>query len=62
MAKLSLSEVSKKFHIDRSTIYRAVRNGRLSQSIDRINPILLRLSIGLFLNLDSILSKNLRVY
>ncbi|EPL5935855.1 plasmid replication DNA-binding protein, partial [Acinetobacter baumannii] len=27
MAKLSLSEVSKKFHIDRSTIYRAVRNG-----------------------------------
>ncbi|PSE98466.1 DNA-binding protein, partial [Acinetobacter baumannii] len=26
MAKLSLSEVSKKFHVDRSTIYRAVRN------------------------------------
>ncbi|MCP8622843.1 DNA-binding protein, partial [Acinetobacter baumannii] len=25
MAKLSLSEVSKKFHVDRSTIYRAVR-------------------------------------
>ena len=24
MAKLSLSEVSKKFHVDRSTIYRAV--------------------------------------
>ncbi|MBU0395818.1 DNA-binding protein, partial [Acinetobacter baumannii] len=23
MAKLSLSEVSKKFHVDRSTIYRA---------------------------------------
>lgn len=34
MAKLSLSEVSKKFHIDRSTIYRAVRNGRLSRSSD----------------------------
>ena len=35
MAKLSLSEVSKKFHVDRSTIYRAVRNGRLSRSSDR---------------------------
>jgi len=34
MAKLSLSEVSKKFHVDRSTIYRAVRNGRLSRSND----------------------------
>lgn len=34
MAKLSLSEVSKQFHIDRSTIYRAVRNGRLSRSSD----------------------------
>ena len=34
MAKLSLSEVSKKFHVDRSTIYRAVRNGRLSRSSD----------------------------
>ncbi|GAB2689785.1 hypothetical protein GCM10027155_19080 [Acinetobacter apis] len=34
MAKLSLSEVSKKFHMDRSTIYRAVRNGRLSRSSD----------------------------
>jgi hypothetical protein len=34
MAKLSLSEVSKKFHIDRSTIYRAVKNGRLSRSSD----------------------------
>ena len=32
MAKLSLSEVSKQFHVDRSTIYRAVRNGRLSRS------------------------------
>lgn len=34
MAKLSLSEVAKQFHIDRSTIYRAVRNGRLSRSSD----------------------------
>lgn len=34
MAKLSLSEVSKKFHVDRSTIYRAVRNGRLSRAND----------------------------
>lgn len=34
MAKLSLSEVSKKFQVDRSTIYRAVRNGRLSRSSD----------------------------
>ena len=34
MAKLSLSEVSKQFSIDRSTIYRAVKNGRLSRSSD----------------------------
>ena len=34
MAKLSLSDVSKKFHVDRSTIYRAVGNGRLSRSSD----------------------------
>lgn len=34
MAKLSLSEVSKKFNVDRSTIYRAVRNGRLSRHSD----------------------------
>lgn len=34
MAKLSLSDVSKQFNIDRSTIYRAVRNGRLSRSSD----------------------------
>lgn len=34
MAKLLLSEVSKKFGVDRSTIYRAVRNGRLSRSSD----------------------------
>ena len=32
MAKVSLSEVSKQFNIDRSTIYRAVRSGRLSRS------------------------------
>lgn len=34
MAKLSLSEVSKQFKIDRSTVYRAIRNGRLSRSND----------------------------
>ena len=34
MAKLSLSEVSKQFNVDRPTIYRAVRNGRLSRSSD----------------------------
>jgi len=34
MAKLSLSEVSKQFNIDRSTVYRAIRNGRLSRSSD----------------------------
>jgi predicted transcriptional regulator len=34
MAKLSLSEVSKQFNVDRSTIYRAVKNGRLSRSAD----------------------------
>ena len=34
MAELSLSEVSKQFNVDRSTIYRAVRNGRLSRSSD----------------------------
>ncbi|KAF1010075.1 MAG: hypothetical protein GAK29_05104 [Acinetobacter bereziniae] len=34
MAKLSLSEVSKQFNVDRSTIYRAVRNGRISRSGD----------------------------
>jgi transcriptional regulator with XRE-family HTH domain len=35
MAKLSLSEVSKQFNVDRSTIYRAIRNGRLSRSNDK---------------------------
>ena len=34
MAKLSLSEVSKRFNVDRSTIYRAVKNGRLSRTDD----------------------------
>lgn len=34
MTKLSLSEVSKQFKIDRSTVYRAIRNGRLSRSND----------------------------
>ena len=34
MAKLSLSEVSKRFNVDRSTIYRAVKNGRLSRTGD----------------------------
>lgn len=34
MAKLSLSEVSKQFNLNRSTIYRAVRNGRLSRCSD----------------------------
>ena len=34
MAKLSLSEVSKQFNVDRSTIYRAVRSGRISRSSD----------------------------
>lgn len=34
MAKLSLSEVSRQFNVDRSTIYRAVKNGRLSRSAD----------------------------
>jgi len=34
MAKLSLSEVSKRFNIDRSIVYRAVKNGRLSRTGD----------------------------
>ena len=34
MAKLSLSEVSKRFNVDRSTIYIAVKNGRLSRTGD----------------------------
>ena len=34
MAKLSLSEVSKRFNISRSTLYRAIKEGRLSRSSD----------------------------
>jgi len=34
MAKLNLSDVSKQFNIDRSTIYRAVKSGRLSRRSD----------------------------
>ena len=37
MAQLSLTEVSKRFNVNRTTIYRAVSNGKLS-----------RLSNGLF--------------
>ena len=34
MAKLSLNEVSKRFKISRSTLYRAIKEGRLSRSSD----------------------------
>lgn len=34
MAKLSLSEVSNRFNISRSTLYRAIKEGRLSRSTD----------------------------
>ena len=34
MAKLSLSEVSKRFNVSRSTLYRAIKEGRLSRSSD----------------------------
>lgn len=34
MAKLSLTEVSKRFKVSRSTIYRAIKEGRLSRSAD----------------------------
>lgn len=36
MAKLSLSEVSKRFNISRSTLYRAIKEGRLSRSSDNL--------------------------
>lgn len=36
MAKLSLSEVSKRFNVSRSTLYRAVKEGRLSRSSDNL--------------------------
>lgn len=34
MAKLSLSEVSNRFNVSRSTLYRAIKEGRLSRSAD----------------------------
>lgn len=34
MAKLSLSEVSNRFNISRSTLYRAIKEGRISRSAD----------------------------
>ena len=36
MAKLSLSEVSKRFNVSRSTLYRAIKEGRLSRSSDNL--------------------------
>lgn len=43
----------------KSTVEKSINR---SQSIDSEDTIPLRLSIGLFLNLDSVLSKYLRVY
>ncbi|KWA93960.1 DNA replication protein [Acinetobacter baumannii] len=34
MAKLSLTEVSKRFKVSRSTVYRAIKEGKLSRSAD----------------------------
>lgn len=34
MAKLSLSEVSSRFNVSRSTLYRAIKEGRISRSSD----------------------------
>ena len=34
MAKLSLSEVSNRFNVSRSTLYRAIKEGRISRSAD----------------------------
>jgi predicted DNA-binding protein YlxM (UPF0122 family) len=39
MAKLSLSEVSKRFNVSRSTLYRAIKEGRLSRSSDNLFDI-----------------------
>ena len=39
MAKLSLSEVSKRFNVSRSTIYRAIKEGRISRSADGLFDI-----------------------
>ena len=34
MAKLSLSEISQRFNVSRSTLYRSIKEGRLSRSSD----------------------------
>lgn len=39
MAKLSLSEVSKRFNVSRSTLYRAIKEGRISRSADGLFDI-----------------------
>src|SRR5690606_10722928 len=39
MAKLSLSEVSKRFNVSRSTLYRAIKEGRISRSSDGLFDI-----------------------
>ena len=39
MAKLSLSEVSQQFNISRSTLYRSIKEGRLSRSSDGLFDI-----------------------
>ncbi|WP_151823225.1 plasmid replication DNA-binding protein [Acinetobacter oleivorans] len=39
MAKLSLSEVSKRFNVSRSTLYRAIKEGRLSRNADGLFDI-----------------------
>ena len=39
MAKLSLSEVSQRFNISRSTLYRSIKEGRLSRSSDGLFDI-----------------------
>jgi predicted DNA-binding protein YlxM (UPF0122 family) len=36
MAKLSLSEVSNRFNVSRSTLYRAIKEGRLSRGSDNL--------------------------
>ena len=39
MAKLSLSEVSNRFNVSRSTLYRAIKEGRISRSSDGLFDI-----------------------
>ena len=39
MAKLSLSEVSNRFNVSRSTLYRAIKEGRISRSADGLFDI-----------------------